>query len=676
MKRREETPVSLGGSMDKKIQANILKNQLKEAANAYYNSATPIMTDEQYDYKLDKLHKLEEELNEDFGSNVVGAPILKGIRNVPINPPMLSLEKCHSAKEILDFAKGENLVATAKCDGVSTRLIYKNGKLISANTRGNGIEGADITEHIKYYTNVPLELEPNIDLIIDGETVIKNKDFEKIKESQNLKNSRNAVAGTLMGLDVKITASRKLSFIAWDIIEEKAGPIPIIRDTIFKDLVNMADLGFEVVPWQYCFEEKNIDDINQYITKVAEDYCSIPTDGVVWKINNLENGAARGKTAHHFKSSIAFKPEYSAEESELLSIDYDVSRQGILTPVAVFKPIIIDGTEVSRASLSNMSILTRTLGTPFVGQKIRVIKANKIIPMIVDAEIIEESTIPEVEMIHFPKNCPICGKPLEISINHEISDVERLVCINENCDGKLLNRIDHFFGKKGLNVKGLSKATIEKILDWGWADNISDIFHLRKYYAEWINKNGFGKKSVENILSAIDSRREITISELLSAAGIPKIGMTVSKKIEEKYPDWDNFKKAAMGNDLIHIDGIGDELAYNLRHFDYSWLDNLIENKDVTIIIKDKPILEITDSLKGQSIVITGKLQIFKRRADLEQIIRDNGGTIGSSITGKTTILINNDSTSTSKKNLDAKAKGVPIMTEPEFIEKFQIDVS
>ena len=373
--------------MDKKIQANILKNQLKEAANAYYNSSTPLMTDEQYDYKLNKLRLLENELNKDFGSDAVGAPVLDGIKNVTISPPMLSLEKCHSAQEILDFAKGEKLIATAKCDGVSTRLIYKNGKLVSANTRGNGIEGADITEHIRFYTNVPLELDYNIDLIIDGESIIKNKDFEIVKERQDLKNSRNAVAGTLMGLDTKVTASRRLSFIAWDIIEEKKDSLPVERETFYADLVTMADLGFEVVPWQYYFDEEHIDDINSYIVKTAEEYCGIPTDGVVWKIDNLEEGASRGQTAHHFKCSIAWKPQYEEYCTHLRSIDYDVSRQGILTPVAVFDPIIIDGTEISRASLSNISILKSTLGEhPFVGQEIYVIKANKIIPMIVRAK--------------------------------------------------------------------------------------------------------------------------------------------------------------------------------------------------------------------------------------------------------------------------------------------------
>lgn len=279
----------------------------------------------------------------------------------------------------------------------------------------------------------------------------------------------------------------------------------------------------------------------------------------------------------------------------------------------------------------------------------------------------------DIYYIKIPEKCPFCNTNLIISNKN---GSEFLCCPNELCQCRTLNKIDHFFGKKGLNVKGLSKATIEKLLEWEWVKDISDIFHLKAYSAQWMKKKGFGEKSVENILSAIDSRREITISELLSAAGIPKIGVTVSKKIEEKYPDWDSFKRAIDDNSLIKIDGIGDELFYNLKHYDYSWIEELLVNNELTIVVKDSPIVTYTNNLEGQTVVITGKLQIFKKRADLEQTIKNYGGNIGSSITGKTTILINNDNTSTSKKNLDAKEKGIPIMTEQEFIEKFEVEVS
>lgn len=372
--------------MDKTAIANKLRNELREAANSYYNIGTPLMTDEQYDYKLDKLRNLEKELNEDFGSNIVGAPVLDKLNSVSIDPPMLSLEKCHTIDEIKKFANGFNLIATAKCDGVSTRLIYKDGKLVSANTRGNGTEGTDITEHCKYYINIPQTIDLAGMVIVDGETIIKNKDFDTIKEKQGLKNSRNAVAGTLNNLDMKVTASRRLSFIAWDLIYID-NLIP--PDANFYDkLIVLTDLQFEVVPWQVIYlKDENLDKVNEYIINTAENYCGIPTDGVVYRIDDYEESICRGRTAHHFANAIAWKPQYEEYCTHLRNIVYDVSRMGLLTPVAVFDPVIIDGTEVSRASLSNISILKSTLGEhPFVGQEIYVIKANKIIPMIVRAK--------------------------------------------------------------------------------------------------------------------------------------------------------------------------------------------------------------------------------------------------------------------------------------------------
>ena len=372
--------------MDKTAIANKLRNELREAANSYYNIGTPLMTDEQYDYKLDKLRSLEKELNEDFGSNVVGAPVLDKLNTVSIDPPMLSLEKCHTVDEIKKFANGFALVATAKCDGVSTRLIYKDGKLVSANTRGNGTEGTDITEHCKYYTNIPQTIDLAGTVIVDGETIIKNKDFDTIKEKQGLKNSRNAVAGTLNNLDMKVTASRRLSFIAWDLIHIDSLISP---DANFYDkLIVLIDLRFEVVPWQVIYHtDEDFDKVNEYMINIAENYCGIPTDGVVYRINDYNEATRRGRTAHHFSGSLAWKPQYEEYCTYLRSIDYDVSRMGLLTPVAVFDPVIIDGTEVSRASLSNISILKSTLGEhPFVGQEIYVIKANKIIPMIIRAK--------------------------------------------------------------------------------------------------------------------------------------------------------------------------------------------------------------------------------------------------------------------------------------------------
>jgi DNA ligase (NAD+) len=275
--------------------------------------------------------------------------------------------------------------------------------------------------------------------------------------------------------------------------------------------------------------------------------------------------------------------------------------------------------------------------------------------------------------IPFIQKCPICGGDITY-ITDPLTKVERAWCLNEDCQGRSINRIDHFFGKKGLNVKGLSKATIGKLIDWGWAEDIPDIFTLASHRSEWIKKTGFGVKSVDNILAAVDAGRYTTLAQIISAAGIPKIGMNVALKLAGVCPDWELFVDSAKNGSFYKLDGIGPELVNYLKNYDYSWLDKLI--KDGILIIKEneqESPHEQTNTLNNQSIVITGKLTIFKKRADLENFIKDNGGTIGGAISGKTTILINNDNTSTSKKNQDAKAKGIPIMTEQEFLDKFSL---
>lgn len=279
-----------------------------------------------------------------------------------------------------------------------------------------------------------------------------------------------------------------------------------------------------------------------------------------------------------------------------------------------------------------------------------------------------------ITYIPFIQQCPICGGDVTYIID-PLTKVERAWCLNEDCQGRSVNRIDHFFGKKGLNVKGLSKATIEKLMDWGWVEDIPDIFILASHRAEWIKKAGFGVKSVDNILAAIEAGRHTTLVQLISAIGIPKVGVTVAKKIAQSIPDdWWFFRYTAEKNGFTDVRGIGEEIATGIRKYNYNWIDTLIQFNQIEIV-KTETIAEKSLNLKGQVIVITGKLSIFKKRADLEQIIKANSGTIGSSITGKTTILINNDNTSTSKKNLDAIEKGIPILTEQEFLDKFQIQV-
>ena len=639
-----------------------LVNKLNAASYAYYNSDSPIMSDEEYDLKLKELQKLEEETGiilSNSPTQRVGAPVLSELKKVPITPkPMLSLDKCHSDEEVAAFANNQSMIAMIKLDGLSVRVKYNNGKLMSANTRGNGVEGTDITEHIKQFQNVPLEIPYKNEFIIDGEAIIKIADFEEINKNNEFKNPRNAAAGALNVLDTKLVKDRKLSFIAWDIIAGSDYKL------LSERLAEAQSYGFEIV---YFITDTPVDEIkstNNIIMSFKDEY---PCDGVVWKFNNVEYGNSLGQTSHHFRNGIAWKPEIEVVESELKYIDWTMGRTGVLTPVAVFEPIDLDGSVVERASLHNLSVMKSTLGVLKAGLKVKVYKANMIIPQILMAED-AGSDVP----IEIPQVCPICGGTTAISISND--GVENLVCSNPNCAGKLINKLDHFCGKKGLDIKGLSKATLEKLIDWDWVKEFHDIFELKSHRDEWALKPGFGVKSVDNILEAIENIRtsDIPLERYISAIGIPLIGLSQAKELAKHFKDFPSFVHATeegSGFDFYAIDGFGPERVGSIINFDYDeaiFAGAALEKWPASVKEEDN-----LDNLKDIVIVITGSLKQYKNRAALQSEIESRGGRVSSAVSAKTNYLINNDNTSTSSKNLTAKKLGVPIITEQEFIEKF-----
>lgn len=376
--------------MMNKIDAAILIKELNEASDAYYNSESPAMSDAEFDYKMDLLREWEEHSGCIFSNSPtqkVGAPVLSSLNKVEITPkPMLSLEKCHSDVEVAEFANNQSMIAMVKLDGLSVRVKYNNGKLISANTRGNGVEGTDITEHIKQFQNVPLTISDyNGEYIVDGEAIIKLSDFEEINKNGEFKNPRNAAAGALNVLDTKLVKDRKLSFIVWDVIDGYS-----LNFNYLSDKLEEAKLyGFEIVPYEFYpyfikDEPETIDDINQELMALSNKY---PCDGVVWKFDNYHYGNSLGATGHHFKNAIAWKPEVEVGFTKLINIEWSMGRFGQFCPIAVFEPLNINGTEISKASLSNISVLKDTLGeTPFKGQELMVSKRNLIIPHIENAK--------------------------------------------------------------------------------------------------------------------------------------------------------------------------------------------------------------------------------------------------------------------------------------------------
>lgn len=656
------------GFNERLIQAYI--NKLNKASYAYYNSDSPIMSDEEYDYYLEELQKLEKETGIIFSGSptqVVGASVLSELKKVPITPkPMLSLDKCHSYEEVADFAGAHNMIAMVKLDGLSVRIKYNNGKMISANTRGNGVEGTDITEHIKQFQNVPLEIPEKGEFIIDGEAIIKIKDFEEINKNNAFKNPRNAAAGALNVLDTKLVKDRKLSFIVWDVINGD-------RDLGQRFMTAMR-LGFQVVPHQGIAEHEyssgtyhktklSIETIDQITNAIMNFKSKYPCDGVVWKFRDTEYGDSLGQTSHHFKNGIAWKPKVETVESKLKDIDWTMGRTGILTPVAIFDPVELDGSIIERASLHNITIMKDILhGHGWVDQKLKIYKANLIIPQILSAEEDDEHTKMYIEQ---PLICPICGKPLR----EQGTDSIFLVCENPNCEGKLINRLDHYCGKKGLDIKGLSKATLEKLINWNWLEKISDLYNLKSYRDEWALKPGFGVKSVDKILAAIEESKQTDLESFISAIGIPLIGRNVAKEICKHVDSYDEFRQLIKDNfKFYQWDSFGPEkseslLTYNYEDADY--ISTLITFK------KEMVISTISKSLENITVCITGKLYNYKNRASLQKDIEDRGGKVSSSVSSKTNYLINNDNTSTSSKNLTAQKLGVKILTEEEFIQKF-----
>ena len=642
--------------------------ELNNASSKYYNGQESPLTDAEFDRKLNELKKLEQKEKIIYSNSPtvhVGSPVLSELKKVQISgKPMLSLEKVHSAKEIINFNNSEDLIASIKCDGLSVRLVYEDTDLVSANTRGNGIEGGDITEHVKHFLNVPLKIAKAGRYVIDGEAVILDKDFEIINENGKFKNSRNAASGALSLLDVSIVEKRRLSFIAWDVIEGTS------TNFYHYNLEEAEELGFKIVPAVALdctkIEENEIDEINKDLLSEAEKYYGIPCDGIVWRINKQSEYDKKGRTEHHFCGAVAWKPSDEEFETELLDIERTMGRTGVLTPVAVFKPVDDGISIIERASLHNISVMINILGErPYKGQKIWVFKANKIIPQLARAEqgtgeLIFDPTIATM--------CPICGKP--VTIERSDSGVLNMVCGNPSCEGKLVNRIDHYLGIKGLNVKGISKKTLEKLIEWGWINGLRDIYKLNEHQVDWESRPGFGKASVSKILNAIDAEgRHTKLDSFIAAIGIPLVGASVAKEICKYYSTWSDFRDA-VGGDWTEFEGFGPEISKAINSFDYTEADEIAGG---LAFIQQEVQPEITPAaaIKDKKFCTTGKLisGMFKNRDALKADIEAHGGKLVSSVTATTDYLITNTPDSGTAKNKSAQALGVKIITEAEYID-------
>ena len=620
-----------------------------------YNEGKEIITDSQWDDIYLKVKTMEKELGviskDSPTQKIVFTETLDHLDKYSHGDyPMISLDKTKNIDEILNFIKKSRTILMPKLDGLSCALIYKNGKLAIAATRGNGEIGEIITHNVKILNSIPQYISDKTDIIIHGEIICKINIFEKYFANE-YKNPRNFASGSIRLLDSKESYKRRLTFVAWDLV--KGGEN---FTTLSDKLEYMTDLGFETVPWAFVENQEDITKITATFS-----YFDYPLDGLVYKYDNIEYYKSLGSTAHHPLGAMAFKFQDETAETTLIDIEWSLGRTGQITPVAIFDTIELEGTEVSRASLHNLSVIHNLCGDlPRIGDTLTVAKMNQIIPQVVGWQ------SGNGKVLTTPTICPICGKPTEIRCENDSSF---LFCGNPQCSGKLVNKLEYFCSKKGLDIKGLSLATLQKLIDMGWVKEFEDIFNLNQYENEWKKLAGFGEKSVKNILAAIETSRECTLESFISAIGIPLVGVNVAKELCKYFNTWEDFIAAVEGDyHFWELDGFGEEKHLSIKNFDYTEAKKVATRLKFVYNINKE---EKEQSLKDMTIVITGSLKNYKNREELKKDIEARGGKVSGSVSSKTSYLINNDVNSGTSKNVTARQLNIPIISEKDFIEKF-----
>ena len=648
---------------------------LIEKLNYYtklYDEGHPEIADKQWDDMYFQLQKMEEE----SGITLSNSPtvhidyvIENELKKVQHNHLMASLQKTKSEEEVEHFLKGYDSIAMAKMDGLTCSIKYLDGVLISAETRGNGEVGEDITHNIVCVKGVPLEIPIKEELIVDGEVICTYEDFKEF--SEQYANPRNFAAGSIRLLDAGECAKRHLTFVAWDCIKGLDN-----CKNLNGKLLTLDNLGFIIVPCLVLPKEiidlDHIKHANLLLQNTAKEF-GYPIDGIVYKYDDCELYSSLGMTSHHPKAAYAFKFYDEEYETYLRDIEWSIGKTSQLTPVAIFDEVDDGSSVITRASLHNLNIMQQILGSkPYYGQKVWMVRQNMIIPQLARAE----QEVPDVAIIFEPPStCPYCSAPTKI-------EDDFLYCTNPSCQGRLINRLDHFCGKKGLDIKGLSEATLEKLIAFGWLDSISDLYKLKEYRSEWIQKEGFGPKSVDNILTAIEERStNCELSSFICALSIPLIGSSYAKEIAKQCKDWVQFMECInnhMGQvyDFTKWNGFGFETDKALHNFDYTEANYLIDNGYITLknsLYKTSENIDTNTEITEKTFCVTGKLNIFKNRDELIKAIETAGGKVTGSVSKKTNYLVTNDTESGSSKNIKARQFNIPIIDEKSLIDLLQL---
>ena len=621
-----------------------------------YDEGHPIVSDKKWDEAYFRLVDLENKANihlPNSPTQKVVYEVQTELKKVTHNHPMLSADKTKDWDKFIQYFGDKDVVGMLKLDGLTLSLRYVDGHLVSAETRGDGEIGEDVTMNATTIASIPKYIDYTDELIIDGEIICRYCDFTAF--SGEYANPRNFAAGSIRLLDPNECKKRNLTFVAWHVVKG-------LTNDVAKNLNHLVGLGFLTTPWTSSFDW----DAKEYLIDCAKEL-SYPIDGLIGRFMDREYGDSLGATSHHSKAIYAFKFYDETVQARLNTIKWQIGRSGVLTPIACFDPIEIEGTTVERASLHNYSVMRETLGPcAYIGEPLQVYKANQIIPQILPVDdkwrydygyVVSHCGVSANDE---PEFCPCCEKPVYRRVSD--SGVENYYCENPQCEGKLVERLEHFCDrKKGLDIRGLSEQTLKKLVDWKWVESIKDLYNLSSRQGEWKNKLGFGEKSVDNILVAIENSKHTTLEKFISAIGIPLIGERVSKILAEKCENWETFRNLIEKDSFSfeEWDGFGYEMNRELKQFNYDEADELAKMFTFAVVEKAE-----NDILKGKTFVITGKLS--RKRDEIKAEIESLGGKVGSSITAKTDYLIANQPENTTKYNT-ALAKGIPIITEEEY---------
>ena len=647
----------------KKERMQELIKILNEASKAYYAEDREIMSNFEYDRLYEELEGLEKET----GIVLSGSPTVSvGYESVEELPkerhesPMLSLGKTKSREELKDWLQGKEAILSWKLDGLTVVLTYRNGALFKAVTRGNGEIGEVITGNARTFKNIPLNITFKGELVLRGEAVITYSDFEKINEEipeaeAKYKNPRNLCSGSVRQLNNEITAKRNVRFYAFTLVSAEDVDFHNSREEQFRFLEKQ---GFEVVERKMVTPDTILSAISEFENKIPA--YDVPSDGLVLTYEDIAYGKSLGRTAKFPRDAIAFKWADEIRETTLTEVEWSASRTGLINPVAIFTPVELEGTTVSRASVHNVSIVKELkLG---IGDRITVYKANMIIPQIAE-NLTQSGNLP------IPATCPVCGGETKLQ---NMNDTEALYCTNPECAAKKIKSFTLFVSRDALNMEGLSEATLEKFISMGFIHEYADLFHLTEHRDAIVDMEGFGEKSYANLVDSIEKARNTTLPRLIYGLGIANIGL-VNAKMLCRHFDYDlDALQSAKEEELSDIEGVGDVIAGAF----VSYMNNPANKEKIDHLLPELHLEKPESStenqnLAGLSFVVTGTLNSFENRNALKEEIEKRGGKVTGSVTSKTECLINNDVTSSSSKNKKAKELNVPILSEEDFLQKY-----